>query len=97
MRDEAGEGADFSEHSDLVDLLYDGIQHLAFEWSEHDGFVFDWVHDESLSSLNDSRSNVIDGSHSNHEAIFSSTSSLNLRVKLLSHSVEQLWSEVTRM
>lgn len=97
MRNEAGERADLGEHSNLVDLLHDCIQDFTFEGSEDDGLVFHWIDDEALAGLDHSSSNVVDGRHSDDESILSRAGAFNFGVQLLSHCVEQLWAEISRM
>lgn len=97
VRDEARQWADLSEDSDLVHLLHDSVQHLAFERSEDDGLVLHRIHHKSLTSLNYSRTNIVDGSDGDDESIFSRAGALDLCVKLLSDGVEQLRSKIPRM
>lgn len=97
VRDEAGKRADFSEHSDLVDLLNDSIENFSLERSENDGFVLNRIHDKTLSSLNYASSNIVDRSHRNDKSVLSSARSFYFCVKLLTHCIEKLRSKVSRM
>jgi hypothetical protein len=78
-------------------LLYDCIEDLAFEWSEDDCLVLDWIDDKALTSLNNSRSNIDDCCDCNDKSILSCTSSFNFCVELLADCVKELWTEVARM
>lgn len=85
--DEAGERSDLGEDADLVDLLYDGIQHLALEWSEDNGLVLHRIHHKALTSLDNSSSDVVDGRDGDHESVFARAGALDLCVQLLSDGI----------
>lgn len=81
----------------FVHLRDDCIQNLAFERPKYDRLIFDWVDDEALSRLNNTRTNVIDGRHRNDKSIFAGARAFHLRVQLLSHRFHQLGPKVFRM
>lgn len=53
----------------LVDLSNYSIQNLALKWSEHNSFVFDWVHNKTSTWLYGACSYVINGCHCYHKPI----------------------------
>jgi hypothetical protein len=97
MRNEARQWPNFCKHSNLVDLLHDSVEDLAFEGSENDGFVFDGINHKSLAGLNDSTPDVDDCGDGDDEAVLSCAGPFNLGVELLANGVEELRSEVTRV
>lgn len=69
MRYETREGSDFGKHSHLVQLGDHGFEHFAFEWPKNYGFVFNRIHDESLSRQYEAAANVIDVRDGNHKTV----------------------------
>lgn len=97
MGDEAGEGSDLCKHAHFVDLRHNSVQHLAFEWPEHNRLVFNRVHDESLAGLYNAALDVVYGGHGNHEPVLPGTRPLHFRVQLLLDRVHQLRPKVPGM
>jgi hypothetical protein len=97
MRDETGQGSNFSKHAYFVELCYDGVQNLTFEWSKDDRLVLDRIDDKTLTGLNDAGSDVVDRGDGNNKTIFARTSTLDLVVELLLYSFDELWTKVARV
>jgi len=53
----------------LIYLGHNCIQHFTFEWSKHNGFVFDRINYKALSWLYDSSSYVVYCCNRDNEAI----------------------------
>lgn len=78
----------------LVHLRHHRIQNFSFEWPKHDRLIFNWIDDETLPRLNDTRTNVIDCRHRNDKTIFAGTRALYFCVQFLSHGFHQLRPKV---
>jgi len=53
----------------LVHLSNNSIQNLSFEWSEHNGLILHRIHNESLTRLYQTSSDVVNGSYSYYKSI----------------------------
>lgn len=87
VRDEARKRSDLSEDADLVDLLHDSIEHLAFEGPEHDRLVLHRINHKTLASLNNTSSDVVDGSDRDDKSVFSRAGAFDFCIQLLSDGV----------
>lgn len=67
----------------LIYLFHHSVQYLAFERPKYNGLILDRIHDESLTGLNDSRTDHVDGGDGNDESVFAGTSALHLSVQFL--------------
>ena len=65
----AGEGTDLREEAHLVHLRHHGVQHLALERSEDDGFVLNGVENKPLAGLDETGAHTVDGGDGYDEAI----------------------------
>lgn len=81
----------------LIDLFDDGVQHLALERPEHNRLILYRIDDESLTGLNNSRTDHIDGGDGNNESVFSGARSFHLGVQFLFDRLHELRPKVLGM
>lgn len=81
----------------LINLFHHSIQHLTLEGPENNGLVLDRIHHESLTRLNDTGANLVDGGHRYHKSILAGAGALHFGVQFLFNGLQQLWTKVTRM
>lgn len=81
----------------FIDLGDDSVQYFALERSENDCLIFDWIHNEALSRLYDTGTDLINGCNCYDESILSGACALHFCVKFLFHCFHQLRAEIFGM
>lgn len=72
-RDEARERPNVAEDAHLVDLIDDGVHHLALEGPKHDRLILDGEDGEAGPTLDEAVPDGVDGGDGDHETILSRT------------------------
>lgn len=68
-RDKALERTYLASQADLVDLRYDCVEDLAFEWPKNDRSILNRIHDKAPTWLNQARTDRLDASDHDDESI----------------------------
>lgn len=81
----------------FIHLCHDSVQHFALEWSENDCLIFDGIHNEPLSRLYYTGTDLIDCCYCYDKSILSGTCAFHFSVQFLFHCFHQLGPEILGM
>lgn len=73
--------------TNLIHLCDYSVKNLSFKWSENYGFIFNWIHNESLSWLDETCTNAVYCGHCYNktisETIFFKSCDISIAVYLI--------------